>query len=125
MGDDAASRSSTGADGLRVRQLPFAEVRRADVVGEVADVEYRRIRIQRTKGSRVRLLYLKVADGVPVEMIDGNGAIVDSPRIPEDKLDRIMACEVWAGVGTSWTPQPCRAQTYEQAKRHPGARRRR
>jgi hypothetical protein len=70
-------------------------------------------------------LYVKVADGVPVEMIDGSGAIIDSPRIPANKLRRIRACEVWSGVGTTWTAQACRAQTYEQAKRKVDARRRR
>ncbi len=106
-----------------MRELPLAEVRRADVVEEVADVQYRRIRIQRSKGSRVRSLYVKVADGVPVEMIDGNGAIVDSPRIPAEKLRRIVACEDWSGVGTTWTPRACRAKTYEQAKRRFATRR--
>lgn len=108
-----------------MRGLPLTNVRRADIVDEVAEVDYRRIRIQRSKGSRIRLLYLKVADGVPVEMIDSNGTIVDDPRIPDDKLRRILDCEVWAGVGTTWTPQACRAKTYQRAKRQWGTRRRR
>ncbi len=107
-----------------MRELPFRDVRRADVVDEIAEVQYRRIRIQRTKGSRIRLLYVKIADGIPVEMLDGNGTIVDEPRIPPDKLERIVDCEVWTGVGTTWTPRACRARTYERAKRRLHVRRR-
>lgn len=116
MSDDPNSAHQSD-HGLRMHKLPFPDVRRADVVDEVADVQYRRIRIQRTKGRRVRLIYLKVADGVPVEMIDSNGTIVDEPRIPRDKLQRILDCEVWTGVGTTWTPQACRARTYQRLKR--------
>lgn len=124
MGDDARSEADSNCAEPRMRELPFADVRRADVVDEIADVAYRRIRIQRTKGSRVRLLYLKVADGVPVEMIDSNGTIIDEPRIPDAKLQLILDCEVWFGVGTTWTPRPCRAKTYQQAKRKLVRRRR-
>lgn len=124
MGDDAGSGAHGERQTPRMRELPFADVRRADVIEEVADVAYRRIRIQRSKGSRVRLLYLKVAHGLPVEMIDSNGTVVNEPRIPDEKLQRILDCEVWFGVGTTWTPQACRARTYQQAKRRSLRRRR-
>ena len=101
----------------RMRELPFQGIRRADVVGAVADVQYRRIRFQRGKGSRVRQLHLMIADGVPVEMIDAHGVVIADPPIPDDKLQKILACEVWSGVGTTWTPRACRATTYERAKR--------
>lgn len=113
-----------GYNGPPMRELPFRDITRADVVDEIADVRHRRIRIQRSRGSRVRLLYLKIADGVPVELLDANGTIVEEPRIPEDKLKRIVDCEVWTGVGTTWMPQACRAKTYERAKRRLRARRR-